>query len=233
MARREDAVSTECCADCGEPLKPADPRLPCPKCGSARRSVIFTAAGPAGIAFAPAGSPQFIVSALPGVLLQAVITLGPKVPDGRIIEAVAAPWHEIAKMIRRDPGLIFQIDDRKWEELIAGWYKEYGFDEVTLTHRSGDGGRDVIAVKTGVLSVRILDQVKAYKPGRLVDANDVRALLGVLGSDRAATKGLVTTTSDFAPRIETDAGISPYLPTRLELVNGTELVRRMGLLATT
>src|SRR5437870_4123530 len=64
--------------------------------------------------------------------------------------------------------------------------------------------------------------------GNLVPANDVRALLGVLGSDRAATKGLVTTTSDFAPKIVDDPFIAPYIPTRLELVNGRELVRRLS-----
>lgn len=162
------------------------------------------------------------------VLLQAVVEFGDKSSHGQVIVAVAPLWFEIAKMIEKDPSLMYQITPRKWEELIAGWYEAYGFDEVILTPQSGDLGRDVIAVKRGVLSVRIIDQVKAYAPGRLVPANDVRALLGVLGSDRAATKGLVTTTSDFAPKIETDELISPYLPTRLELVNGTELLRRLS-----
>ena len=162
------------------------------------------------------------------LLLQAAVEFGDKSLQGQIIVAVAPVWFEIAKMIEKDRSLMYQIAPRKWEELIAGWYEAYGFDEVILTPPSGDLGRDVIAVKRGVLSVRIIDQVKAYAPGRLVPANDVRALLGVLGSDRAATKGLVTTTSDFAPKIETDELISPYLPTRLELVNGTELVRRLS-----
>jgi restriction system protein len=57
---------------------------------------------------------------------------------------------------------------------------EAGFDEVTLTPRSGDLGRDVIAVKRGLGTVRVIDQVKAYGPSHLVTADDVRALLGVL-----------------------------------------------------
>lgn len=124
--------------------------------------------------------------------------------EGRIIEAVAPAWSEIAKLIAADPSVMYRIAPRKWEELIAGWYKAHGFDEVILTPASGDPGRDVIAVKRGVLSVRIIDQVKAERPGHLVPANAVRALLGVLGSDRGATKGLVTTASDFAPMIKTD-----------------------------
>lgn len=162
---------------------------------------------------------------LASFLLQSVVTLGDKTDEGRLIEAVAPAWFEIAKLIRADPSAMHQIDPRKWEEMVAGWYTLYGFDEVTLTPRSGDLGRDVIAVKRGVLSVRILDQVKAYSPGQVVPANDVRALYGVLAADRSASKGLVTTTSDFAPGVHTE--FASMIPTRLELVNGTELNRRL------
>jgi restriction system protein len=102
---------------------------------------------------------------------------------------------------------------------------------VILTPRSGDHGRDVIAVKRDLWTVRIIDQVKAYHPGRLVPADDVRALVGVLFSDRAATKGLVTTTWDFAPRIKDDPFIKPHIPYRLQLINGQELIERLSALA--
>ena len=81
--------------------------------------------------------------------------------------------------------------------------RKAGFEEVTLTPRSGDLGRDVIAVKRGIATVRVIDQVKAYKPSLLVTAKDVRALMGVLQTD-GASKGFVTTTSDFAPRVRSD-----------------------------
>ena len=41
---------------------------------------------------------------------------------------------------------------------VAAAYQAAGFDEVTLTPRSADGGRDVIAVRRGRYSVRLLDQ---------------------------------------------------------------------------
>jgi restriction system protein len=56
---------------------------------------------------------------------------------------------------------------------------------VTLTPRSGDYGRDVIAVKRGLGFIRVIDRVKAYKPDHLVTADDVRALMGVLQGDGA------------------------------------------------
>jgi len=112
----------------------------------------------------------------------------------------------------------------------AGAYKRAGFDEVTLTPRSGDYGRDVIAVKAGIGSVRVIDQVKAHKPGHLVTADDVRALMGVLQGD-GASKGFLTTTSDFAPRIKEDPLILPFMPSRLELINGKMLLKRLEQLA--
>lgn len=143
-----------------------------------------------------------------------------------LVEAVAIPWFDIIDLISQDPAQIHAIPARKWEEIIAGAYKQAGFDEVTLTPRSGDYGRDVIAVKKGLGTIRVIDQVKAYKPGHLVTANDVRALMGVLQGD-GASKGFLTTTSDFAPRIKTDPLIAPFIPSRLELVDGAALKRRL------
>src|SRR6185369_8338313 len=50
----------------------------------------------------------------------------------------------------------------------------------------------------------------------LVAAEEVRAMLGVVGADQRASKGVITTTSDFATRIADDALIAPHLPSRLE-----------------
>ena len=112
---------------------------------------------------------------------------------------------------------MYEISPRQWEEMIAGAYVAAGFDEVILTHRSGDQGRDVIATKNGIGSVRILDQVKAYKPGHLVTAEEVRAMVGVITMEQNVSKGVITTTSDFAPRLREDPLIKQVVPYRLEL----------------
>jgi restriction system protein len=167
---------------------------------------------------------------LAALILQTVIVPGARTDDGRLIEAVALPWFDIIALLQKDPSIAFQLSPEKWEEVIAGAYKKAGFDEVTLTPRSGDYGRDVIAIKKGICSIRVIDQVKAYKPPHLVTADDVRALMGVLPGD-GASKGCLTTTSDFAPKIKTDPLIVPFIPSRLELVNGTELLARLEELA--
>jgi restriction system protein len=160
------------------------------------------------------------------LLLQAVIVPGARTNEGKLIEAVTIPWFDIIALLNRDPNVAFQIPPDKREEIIAGAYKRALFDEVTLTPRSGDHGRDVIATKKGLGSVRIIDQVKAFKPPNLVTADDVRALMGVLQGD-GASKGFLTTTTDFAPRLRTDPLIVPFMPARLELVNGTALLARL------
>jgi restriction system protein len=167
---------------------------------------------------------------MPSLLLQTVIVRGARTDEGTLIEAVALPWFDIIAFLKTDPSIAFQLPWEKWEEIIAGAYKRAGFEEVTLTPRSGDHGRDVIAVKKGICSIRVIDQVKAYKPPHLVDANDVSALIGVLQGD-GASKACLSTTSDFAPMIKKNPLIVPFIPSRLELVNGTALSSRLQELA--
>jgi restriction system protein len=177
-----------------------------------------------------AGTAHVVLEDLPSILMQAVVITGEKNEEGRLIQAVALPWFDIINLIKNDPAIAFQIDSRKWEEIVAGAYHRFGF-KVTLTPRSGDLGRDVIAEKAGWGCVRFIDQVKAYKPGHLVTAEEVRALGHVLQADQNATKGFVTTTSDFAPKIVEDKFIKPFLPYRIELVNGVRLLQHLVELA--
>ncbi|MGX1320768.1 restriction system protein [Bradyrhizobium sp. USDA 377] len=131
----------------------------------------------------------------------------------------------MVRVLGQDWTEAFRVPPEKWEEIVAGAFDRAGYDQVTLTPRSGDFGRDVIAVKNGVGTIKVLGSVKAYKPGHLVKQDDVRALLGVLSGDQTASKAILTTTSDFAPKIKTDPFIKPFLPTRLELMNGNELLK--------
>ena len=165
-----------------------------------------------------------VLDHLPGMLLQtAVVQLGEKTEEGHIIQAVTLPWFKIISEVSKNPDFLFKVPWRKLEELIAGAYDKQGWDEVILTPPSSDGGRDVIAVKKGICRIRIIDQVKAYAPGQRVSAHDVRALIGVLASDPKVSKGFVTTTAEFAPRIYDDPSIRQFIPYRLELRHGEDL----------
>jgi restriction system protein len=167
---------------------------------------------------------------VPEILLQAVVTFGADVPEGRSIAAVALPWFDFMDLIQRDPEAIYQIDPRKWEELIAGAYEREGFETI-LTPQSGDRGRDVIATRKDIGSIRIFDQVKRYKPGHVVTLEEVHAMLGVITGAGGVSKGLVTTTSTFAPRIFDNPEITRLMPYRLELRDREQMLRWLASLA--
>jgi restriction system protein len=216
-------MPTTFCSDCGASIlddsAESARREPCPDCGRPIETPTIR------LKLAPGWS--LVSPPTAGLLMQTVIVPGDRTSEGRLIEAVTTPWFEIISLLTADPNIAFQIPPHKWEEIIAGAYHKAGWDEVTLTPRSGDFGRDVIAVKYGLGMVRVIDQVKAYKPDNLVTANDVRALIGVLHGDQAS-KGFLTTTSDFAPRLHADPLILPFMPSRLELINGTTLLSRQS-----
>ena len=170
--------------------------------------------------------PSNVTSSIPQLLIKSAISSGRKTIEGKLIEAVELPWFDIIELLRKDPTNAYKIPPDKWEEIIATSYVKAGFDEVILTPRSGDYGRDVIATLRGIGYVRVIDQVKAYRPGHLVTADDVRALYGVVMAD-GASKGFLTTTSDFAPRLSRDILLSPLIPSRIELINGPTLLMRL------
>lgn len=150
-------------------------------------------------------SPQFIVRTL--------LTFGGETADGRLVQAVNLPWFEIIKIIQRDPDEVYRIDWRAWEEIIAGAYELDGAN-VVLTPRSNDKGRDVIATYPQG-SIRIFDQVKRYALTNIVEASEVRELLGTLLVQQNVSKGIISTTSTFAPGVADE--FKDLMPYRLEL----------------
>jgi restriction system protein len=146
-----------------------------------------------------------------------------KVAEGLLVRSTSLMWATIVDELNYDWSAAYQIPPEKWEEIIAGAYKKAGYDEVILTPRSRDFGRDVIAVRKGIGCIKIIGSVKAYKPGHLVGQDHVRALAGVLSLETNASKGILSTTSDFAPRMMDDELIAKAVPFRLELMNGERL----------
>jgi restriction system protein len=160
---------------------------------------------------------------VPSLTVTSVIIPEGKTPSGLLVKSTSAIWNRIVKELGNDWSLAYQIPPERWEEIVAGAFKNDGYHEVILTPRSRDHGRDVIAFKHGLGCVKVLGSVKANAPDRLVPYDAVRALMGVIASERDTSKGIITTTSDFPPLIESDPLIAPLLPTRLELVNGAKL----------
>ncbi len=155
--------------------------------------------------------------------------LNPSLPDDVFEEAVSIAQQEFdqdkpdvvvgssragAVAINIEVG-IHQIGGWKWEEIIAAAYKQEGWSSVVFTSSSGDKGVNLIVEgEWGQLRFLGLDQVKAYSPDHLVGPSRVRDMGGVLHREQGATKGIITTTSDFTPQALRDA---EHLFPRLEL----------------
>jgi restriction system protein len=164
-------------------------------------------------------------SVSPTVLLEtALVKRGESTPEGDEIHGTTATWFEISRQLKLDPDFRFEFasNPTKFEEFLAGAYKLHGWDAVTLTPRSGDKGRDVIAITSKMSAMRVLDQAKANSPTNLVSQNDVRAIFGVLRLDHGATKGIITTTSDFAPGVADE--FQKVIPYQLETKNGEQFL---------
>jgi restriction system protein len=172
-----------------------------------------------------AAAREAILSSPPqvGLRIDSLIIPQTKTAEGVLVASTSVIWTEIVSRLGKNWDEAYQISSERWEELVAGAFKKADYDEVTLTPRSGDFGRDVIAVKNGIGCVRIIGSVKAFSPSRRVGQDDVRALLGVLSGEQNASKAIIATTTDFAPRLASDPFIKPFLPTRLELINGRKL----------
>jgi restriction system protein len=155
-----------------------------------------------------------------------MVARGKSVPEGTLIGKPMVPWFELQRQLAKNADLLFSFAQypRRFEEFIAGMYKLDGWNDVILTPPSGENGRDVIATTYGSCSVRMLDSVKAYSRDKLVRHTDVRDMFGVICADPSASKGAVTTTSDFEPRIATSRYLSPFIPYRLELRNGAQVL---------
>jgi Restriction endonuclease len=166
---------------------------------------------------------ELALLAMQNLSVSSIIIPEKKLDTGVLIASTSIVWAEIVNKLRDDWSLAQSIPPRVWEEIIAGAFYKAGFNEVILTPRSGDHGRDVIAVKHGVGCIKIIDSVKAYKADHLVGYDDVRALLGVLSGEQDASKGIITTTSGFPPNIAKDPYIAKFMPTRLELMDGQAL----------
>ena len=83
------------------------------------------------------------------------------------------------------------ITPRQFEEFIAKLLSELGFNDVILTPRSGDGGKDVIASHSVQgIPITFYFECKKYAEGNKIQLDTMRSLLGTVAHDsRKVNKG--------------------------------------------
>lgn len=111
---------------------------------------------------------------------------------------VAGISAELLSRLAKYPEERFRLDPWVFEETVAELLGKMGY-EVRLTPRSGDKGRDVLAVyKTATTPILMLVECKRYAAHRLVGPEPVTRVWSRLFDDHA-NLGMVITTSGFAP----------------------------------
>ncbi|WP_067732920.1 restriction endonuclease [Novosphingobium naphthalenivorans] len=154
------------------------------------------------------------------LLTSALVIPERQVTQGAQIKASTVMWHAIVDVLRRDWTEAYRMPPQKFEELIAGAFERDGYSNVVLTPRSGDNGRDVIATTSGPGCVKVIASIKRYAAHHEVRYDDVRALLGVMLGEPDASKGMIITTSHFPKDLPEKEQFKPFIPTRLELMDG-------------
>jgi hypothetical protein len=103
---------------------------------------------------------------------------------------------EIKRYLALHPEKVYNLDSRKFEELIADILHDLGF-EVELTKATRDGGVDIYAyVRTAVCNFLVFVECKKWAPDNHVGLDIVQRLFGVQQIGQA-NKSMIITTSFF------------------------------------
>ena len=114
----------------------------------------------------------------------------------KIITNLCSGVSDLLHEVNKKPEIIYAIDSRQFEELVAHIFFMHGF-KVELTKKTRDGGRDIIAIKSDLdLKLKYLIECKRYSMENPVNVELVRALYGVQMQE-GANKSVLATTSRF------------------------------------
>lgn len=163
--------------------------LNCPKCGN---SIEFTITGneyPEGVYdydSAEIFGAEFIETPSMGIYYQDEFDV-----DEYAVEATGIRGLITRLSEKRD--LIYEVSPREFEELVEQILQDDGFN-TRLTQPTRDGGRDIIATKTGINGKPIVFYVecKRYSRTNKVSVDLVRALYGVQTADKVNKACLIT-----------------------------------------
>ncbi|AND64912.1 hypothetical protein AX766_11205 [Flavobacterium covae] len=110
----------------------------------------------------------------------------------------------VKKYFKKFPEKLYEINPRKFEELIASIFNDYGFD-VELTKVTRDGGRDIIAsIKNPVYNLLAYIECKRFAPDNKIDVGIIRNVAGVHYL-RKPSKSIIVTTSFFTKDAQEEA----------------------------
>jgi restriction system protein len=137
-----------------------------------------------------------------------------------VAEAEATPDAPASGYVEQALSIIKQLPPAGFENLCQRLLRESGFEEVTVTGKTGDGGIDGqgILQLNPFVSFRVMFQCKRYKDA--VGPAVVRDFRGAMAG--RAEKGIILTTGYFTAQAESEASRDGATP--VEIVDGEALV---------
>jgi len=151
-----------------------------------------------------------------------LFTLASKTESPHSPQVMVYKQNEIAKKELLEK--LLTMDPFQFEFLVGDLLQKIGYENVSVTKRSGDKGIDVIANLTvgGLTNVETVIQVKRYGLSNKIDGKIIAQLRGSAEVDQ---RGLVITTSDFQKSAIEESKASNKMP--VSLVNGERLIELM------
>jgi len=155
-------------------------------------------------------------------------------PDGKPLGRVPEEFklvvedtnEAILQKIKAEPELLYSIDPRKFEELVAEMLSQRGY-EITLTPKGKDGGLDLYAARKDDLgSFLYLVECKRYTPPNKVGVSVVRSLHGIV-QQKQANGGIIVTSSFFTKGAKE---FQENLPHQLQLQDYFALQKWLGII---
>lgn len=118
--------------------------------------------------------------------------------DAKEFELAVESVSSIILEIKSKPEIIRDITPRQFEEIIAELFRSRGY-KVELTQRTRDGGKDIIAISTDRLGIKLkyFIECKHFAETNKVGIGIVRALQGVKNTKDGPNKIIIATTSSF------------------------------------
>jgi restriction system protein len=133
-----------------------------------------------------------------------------------VVRLAARQLRETKRALRE---ALLRISPGDFEQLVGRLLGAMGYQDVTVTRRSGDGGIDVVAeIETGILELRTAVQVKRLR------SNVQRPVVSQLRGDMAlmdVDQGMIITTSGFSQGAKGVARVRNAAP--ITLIDGDRL----------
>jgi restriction endonuclease Mrr len=102
---------------------------------------------------------------------------------------------ELIDRLTQDATVAYTMSPRDFETVVARLLESFGYG-VELTPQHRDGGHDIIAIRDGIATSKLLIECKRFSQDRKVGVEVVRSMYGVVARE-GATKGMVVTTGTF------------------------------------